>query len=314
MALTLAQGNEYSTTEMQRAVIDRLVKDSEILQRLPFVAILGNSLTYDTITTDAGADFYSVGDTWTESTPDVTQATAALKILGGDADVDNFLLKTRSNKIDLQGTVLGNKVKAVQYKFLDTLYYGNATTNTKEFNGLQLLLASTTYNTVQSATANGDGAAATIAKMRQTKDLITGWKPDVMAMSKTMRRLLSTYLDSVGSAFPRGVDRFGNQVEMFDNTPIIVDDHILNTESTTDLGVYESSTTDDQTTIYFLTFDEMACCGIHSGDGVQVEEIGNLETKDAKRWRVKWYPSMMFQDLRSCSKYIGILSGSAVTA
>jgi len=205
-------------------------------------------------------------------------------------------------------------VKAVQYKFIDTFFYGNATTNTKEFNGLQALMTSTTYNTVVANSAAVDGAAASVAKMRQTKDLITGWKPDVMVMSKTMRRLLSTYLDSVGSAFPRGVDRFGNHVEMFDNTPIIVDDHITITESTTTAGAYSTSTADDQTTIFFLTFDEMACCGIHSGDGVMVEEIGNLETKDAKRWRVKWYPAMMFQDLRSCSKYIGILSGSAVTA
>jgi len=35
MALTLAQGNEYSTTHLQRAIIDRLVKDSRILELLP---------------------------------------------------------------------------------------------------------------------------------------------------------------------------------------------------------------------------------------------------------------------------------------
>jgi len=298
---------------MQRAVIDRLVKDSEILARLGFVTILGNSLTYDTITTDAGASFYSVGDTWTESTPSVTPTTAALKILGGDADVDNFLLKTRSNKIDLQGTVLSNKVKAVQYKFIDGFIYGTAF-DASGFSGLQQLMTSTTYNTVVANASAVDGAAATIAKMRQTKDLITGWKPDLMLMSKTMRRLISTYLDSVGSAFPRGVDRFGNHVEMFDNTPISVDDHILNTESTTTAGAFSTYSADDQTTIFFLTFDEMACCGIHSGDGVQVEPLGSLETKDASRWRIKWYVSMMLQDLRSCSKYCGILSGSAVTA
>ena len=313
MSLTLAQGNEYSVTEMQRAVIDRLVKDSDVLARLGFVTVLGNSLTYDTITTDASAAFYAVGDTWTESTVDVTQATAALKVLGGDADVDNFLLKTRSNKIDLQGTVLSNKVKVVQYKFLDGFYYGTEF-DANGFSGLHQLMTSTTYNTVQAATADVNGAAATIANMRKAKDLITGWKPDLMLMSKTMRRLLSTYLDSVGSAFPRGVDRFGNQVEMFDNCPISVDDHILNTESTHTDGTFLTHSADDQTTIFFLSFDEMACCGIHSGDGVQVEEIGNLETKDARRWRVKWYVSMMLQDLRSCSKYCGIISSSAVTA
>ena len=313
MSLTLTEGELYSVTDMQRAVIDRLTKDSTILQRLGFVTILGNSLTYDTITTDATAAFRNVNDTWTESTPSVTQATAALKILGGDADIDNFLLKTRSNKIDLQGTVLANKVKAVQHKFLDQFYYGTAFDSTG-FSGLHQLITSTTYNTVVSNSSAVDGAACTIARMRQTKDLITGWRPSIVVMSKTMRRLLATYLDSVGSAFPRGVNEFGKQVELFDGVEVVVDDHIRNTESTTTAGAFSTYSADDQTTIFFLTFDDMAVCGIHSGEGVQVEPLGSLETKDATRWRIKWYVSMMLQDIRSCSKYCGILSGSPVTA
>lgn len=314
MALTLAQGNEYSTTEMQRAVIDRLVKDSPILEHLPFVTILGNSLTYDTITTDSTAAFYTVGDTWAESTPDVTQATASLKVLGKDADVDNFLLKTRSNKIDLKGTVLGNAVKAVQYKYLDTFYYGNASTDTKSFSGLHVLMTSTTYNTVQEATANGDGGACSMAKIREAIDLIKGFRPQLLVMAPTIRRLISTYLDSVGANFQRVEDAFGRFVQAFDDIPIVKDDHITITESTTDAGAYEGSTADDQSSIFVLTFDPMACCGIHSGDGVQTEPLGNLETKDANRWRIKWYTGLMFQDLRSCAKYIGILSGSAAEA
>jgi len=314
MALTLTEGNKYSTTELQRAVIDRLVKDSEILKLLPFEEILGNSLTYDTITTDAGADFYAVGDTWTEGTPVLTQATATLKILGGDADVDNFLLTTRSNKMDLKGTVLGNKVKAVQNKFLDTFFYGNATTNTKEFNGLHALMTSTTYNTVQEQTASGDGGATSIAKLQETIDLVTGWKPTHLVMSKLLRRIINVYLDSIGDKFTATRDQYGKMIESFRGLDVIVDDHILNTESTTDLGAYESSTTDDQSTIFVLTFDPMACCGIHSGDRVQTIPLGDLETKDAQRWRIKWYPSLMLQDLRSCAKYAGLLTGSAVEA
>jgi len=81
VSLTLTEGELYSVTDMQRAVIDRLVKDSPVLQKLGFVTILGNSLTYDTITTDSSAKFYSVNDTWVESTPSITQATASLKIM-----------------------------------------------------------------------------------------------------------------------------------------------------------------------------------------------------------------------------------------
>jgi len=57
-------------------------------------------------------DFYDVGDTWTESTPTFDQKIANLKIMGGDADVDNFLkqraatyrtLKPRSFEAESQG-------------------------------------------------------------------------------------------------------------------------------------------------------------------------------------------------------------------
>ncbi len=310
MALTLTEGELYSTTEMQRAVIDRLVKDSDILKRLGFVTILGNSLTYDTITTDSTVAFRQVNGEWTESTPSVTQATATLKILGGDADVDNFLLKTRANKIDLQGTVLSNKVKAIQYKFLDSFYYGTAL-DASSFSGLQQLMTSTTYNTVHAGSSTG--TALSILKLRAAKDLITGYKPDLLIMGKELRRYISVYLDSVGSAFPRGVDKFGNLVDMIDGVPVAVDDHILNTETAAS-GAFSAATGGGNTTAYFLTFDDMACTGLHSGDGVVTEALGNLETKDAQRWRIKWYVSMMLQDLRSCSKVDGIDSDGTVTA
>ena len=101
MALTLVEASKYSNDVLQRGIIELIVKDDPILDRLPFKDIVGNGLTYDVETTMSGADFYSVGDTWVESTGTVTQHTAHTKILGGDADVDNYLKATRSNVQDL---------------------------------------------------------------------------------------------------------------------------------------------------------------------------------------------------------------------
>ena len=61
-----------------------------------------------------------MGDTWVESTPTFTQVTANLKILGGDADVDNFIKATRSNLQVLEATVVELKAKATQQKFDET--------------------------------------------------------------------------------------------------------------------------------------------------------------------------------------------------
>jgi hypothetical protein len=58
------------------------------------IEMVGNGLTYNREATAPSAAFFDVGDTWTESTPTFTQFTVTLKIMGGDADTDNFLLAT----------------------------------------------------------------------------------------------------------------------------------------------------------------------------------------------------------------------------
>ena len=48
--------------------------------------------------------------------------------------------------------------------------------------------------------------------------------------------------------------------------------------------------------------------------GITTDRIGNLETKDAKRTRIKWYPGLMLQSLISCSKVTGIDADGTVAA
>ena len=311
MALTLTEGNKYSTTELQGYVIDRLSKESELLQHLQFEELLGNSLTYDTIVTRSGANFYSVGDTWVEDTPVMSQNTVTLKILGGDADVDNFLLETRSNKLDLQGTVLDDKVVATSEKFRDGAWYGAVAGDAKSFDGMQALMTSTTYNTVHAGAT--DGSALSIVKLQQAIDLVTGFKPTHLFMSKGMRRSINVYLDSIGDKFTASRDQYGNMIEHFRGLKVTTDDSILDTE-TASSGAYSAKTGGDNTTIFIVTFHPQGMCGVQGKNGVQTVPLGDLETKDAKRWRIKWYCGLKFENLRSCAKVDGITQASTVTA
>src|SRR5690606_12199656 len=90
MALTLAEGAKLSNDVLLEGVIETAIVESPVLQRLPFIEIVGNGLTYNRENAAATAEFYAVGGTWTEGTPTFTQQTAVLKILGGDADVDHY--------------------------------------------------------------------------------------------------------------------------------------------------------------------------------------------------------------------------------
>src|SRR5579885_3850062 len=138
MALTLTEGAKLSNNVVLQGVVETIVKESPVLQALPFIDITGNALVYNQENTLATAGFFSVGDTWVESTPTFTQLTATLAILGGDADVDNYLRQTRSNVQDIEAVVLELKAKAVRQTWEQQFVTG--TTANAGFAGLDSLI------------------------------------------------------------------------------------------------------------------------------------------------------------------------------
>src|SRR4030067_374637 len=142
MALTLVEASKLSNDMLLQGVVETIVKDSPVLQELPFIEIVGDGLTYNQEKTLPSIDFYDVGDTWDESTPTFEQITANLKIMGGDADVDNYLKSTRSNVQDMEAAVVELKAKALRDKFEDTFINGDTTVDAKAFDGLDKLTIS----------------------------------------------------------------------------------------------------------------------------------------------------------------------------
>ena len=97
MALTLAESAKLSLDMLARGVIETIIEASPMFNYLPFITVEGNSFKYNQENTLGGASFFGVNSIWTEAAATYTQKTANLAILGGDADVDNFIERTRSN-------------------------------------------------------------------------------------------------------------------------------------------------------------------------------------------------------------------------
>jgi len=290
MALTLAEAAKLSNDILLQGVVETIVKDSPILQRLPFIEIVGNGLTYNQEKTLPSVDFYDVGDTWVESTPTFEQKMANLKIMGGDADVDNFLKTTRSNIQDLEGAVVELKAKAVKDKFEETFIYGNTTTSPKQFDGLRTLIDTTTAG--DQVIAMGDtGATLTLAKLDELIDAVKGGKPDMLLMSRRSRRKINALVRASGGMVDNDRDQWGNFVQLWDGIPIGVNDWILDTHTVSG-GVETDTTGGDCSAIYAIQFGEWALCGLTSPGHLTVEPIGSMESKDATRTRVKWYVSL----------------------
>ena len=293
MALTLAEAAKLSNDIVLQGVIETIVQESPILQMLPFIEITGNGLTYNRENTNPNATFSDVGDTWTEGTPTFTQISTALKIIGGDADIDNYLLTTRSNVQDLQAAVIRLRAKAVQQKFEDTFLNGDTTVDAKSFGGIDKLTTG-----AQALSMGANGATLTLAKLDELIDEVKGGAPAMLLMSKRSRRSLNTLARSTGSLLQADRNDFGQMVQFYDGVPVAVSDYISDAKTV--------GTSADCSTIYAMQLGEGAVAGLTSPGGLQVETIGSLKTKDATRTRVKWYVALALFNTIKVAKLIGV--------
>jgi len=293
MALTLAEASKLSNDVLLAGVIETIIKDSPILQTLPFIEIVGNGLTYNRESTAATASFFDVGDTWTESTPTFTQITATLKIMGGDADIDNYLIATRSNVQDLEVAVIQLKAKAVQQLFEQTFITGDATANPKSFDGIDKLCESG-----QTLSMGVNGGSLTLDKLDELVDKVLGGKPEILLMSRRSRRILNKLARTAGTFLETDRDQFGQMVQYYDTVPIGVSDYISDAQTV--------GTSTDCSTIYALQLGEGALAGLTGPGGLQVERVGSLEQKDATRTRIKWYTSMALFNGLKLAKLVGV--------
>lgn len=293
MALTLAEGAKLSNDVLLEGVIETVINDSPVLQRLPFIEIVGNGLTYNRENAAATAAFYAVGDAWAESTPTFTQVTAALKILGGDADIDNYLARTRSNVQDLEAAVVAMKAKAVQQAFDDTFINGDTAGDADSFDGIDKLCT-----VGQTVSMGGNGGSLTLAKLDELIDTVRGGKPDMLLVSRRTRRSLSALARAAGGVVEQDRDEFGRMVQYYDGIPVGVNDYI------SDAKTVGGST--DCSSIYALQFGEGGLVGLSGPGGLQVERVGSLETKDATRIRVKWYVATALFNTLKLARLTGV--------
>lgn len=294
MALTKTEAAKLSNDLLLRGVIETIVKESSVLSYLPFMQVTGTSVTYNREASMPAAAFYTPGDTWTEATPTFTQESAQLTILGGDADVDNFLQATYADTNDIEAEVIANRAKAVAHAFGDSFFNGDVGVNAKSFDGLHTLIPAG-----QTVSAGTNGAALTLAMMDELVDKVRPGRAELLLMSKRTRRKLKDLRRSSGNVLETSINQFGQQVEMYDGIPLVVDDFIKD-----DRG---AGTGTNLSTIYAVKFGQGSGLMGLEHNGITIERVGELETKDATRTRIKWYCGLGLFNALGAAKLEGIV-------
>lgn len=308
MALTLVEAAKLSNDDLQRGVVETFILESPVLDRLPLMPIEGNSFKYNEEATLPGVEFRAVNAAYTESTGTVNQKTESLVILGGDADVDTFIVRTRGNLNDQRAVQTGLKVKAARTKFQDAFINGDVAVDANSFDGLKKRLTGTQ---VLDAATNGlpvigAGEADQHAFLDQLDALIAAVQGEVEAlyMNKAIRaKIMSAGRRRGGTDWIMAV--FGDsddsqairkRIPTYNGIPML---NIGTKADGTDIiPVTETQgTAVDASSIYAVEFSEdeseAGVAGLFNGPSedqpIEVKDLGEIDSKPVHRTRIEFF-------------------------
>lgn len=266
-------------------VIDTFVRESEILEMLPFDNAVsptgGSTLVYGYVQekTPSTAAFRAIGSEYVSNEAKIKELSTKLKIFGGSFTIDR-VLKTIESKLQNMNHQIESKIKASVALFHDTMINGNTATNELAFDGLDKFLvgSSTEYNT------DAVIDLSTMAKLKENADvfyeallkLINSTNADAIMVNEDMKTKIQTVARVLGykteseEAFGRVVTTIGeNKVRIIDlkNKYSVSDDGQENVTETPIIGkatrTVGGSSTNGLTDIYAVKFSvEDGFCGV----------------------------------------------------
>jgi hypothetical protein len=252
------------------------------MELLPFMEIAGNSYKYNQEGTLPGIAFRDINAGYTESTGVINKASEGLYILGGDSDIDKFLVATRGNLQDLRAIHTEMKAKALSLAFTKTFFKGDHGVNTLEFDGLEKRLTG-------AQVIDGKDEEISLAMIDELIDAVEG-EPDVLFMGKAMRREVKKVLQASQHYIESGEDSFGRPVATYGGIPIrIIETDASGTEILGFTELDKAGSQNDTASIYAVKFGaEQYVSGLRNGN-VSVRDLGELETKPVYRTRIEFY-------------------------
>ena len=309
MALTLVEAAKLETGDVVRqAIIELYAGSSDILMNLPFDDIPGNAMKYNREESLPGVGFRGVNESYTPSTGILNPLTEALVIAGGDLDVDKFIVDTMG--MGQRSTHEAMKVRALSLAWTKKFIKGDNQADAREFDGLQVRI--TGNQKIAAGTTDG-GDALSLQVLDQAIDQTLN--PTHLLMSKAMRRRLSqaARATAVGGYITTTKDEFGRPVMAYNDLPIMTVD--LDNTQTAILGFNEATNhataTPTGTSIYVLSMGEGSIQGLQNG-GIDVRDLGELQTAPLYRTRVEWYNGFAVYNGRAATRIWSIKDAAIV--
>ncbi|MCX5139966.1 major capsid protein [Streptomyces sp. NBC_00338] len=311
MSLTLAESAKLSLDQLQRGVIETFVQESPILDRLPLITVAGNAYRYNEESTLPGVSFRGVNEAYPESTGTLNQRIETLAILGGDADVDKFIVQTRGNLNDQRAVQTAMKVKAASLHFSDQFFNGDVEVNPKGFDGLRKRLLGGQVLDAKGIgpIANGhdffDMLDALVAQVRGINDT-----NGALYMNAALRAKIESGFRRLGGAELLSAEIAGKRATVWKGIPLLDAGQKLDG---TDVLPLSTGTGGTQTgDIYAVRFGsteaDAGVTGLTNG-GVQTTDLGESHDKPVYRTRIDFYCGLALFGGKAAARLTNVLAG-----
>lgn len=306
MPLLTAQADLLSQTDLVRGVIEEIVDIDELFALFPFTETEGKAYVYNREATLSEASWLNPYDVVPEGAATFTEVTTNLRILAGDVDLDKFTLAVKSDHNNQLAIQLAAKAKGMGRAFRRALIQGSsAAAPTGSSTGPSIDGLAALVDPSQTILTGTNGGPLTLSMLDQLRDAVKLGADCFMMNRQTWRGIkaqLRTFNGNSGDMIE--IENFGRPIKAFDGLPVILNDYIPANETV--------GTNTNTTSIYALRLNEAdGFHGLHApgmGAGMQWEEIGTIQNKDAVRYRVKWYVGTALKSTLSVARLAGVNS------
>ncbi|MFD5555380.1 major capsid protein [Streptomyces sp. NPDC127068] len=311
MALTLAESAKLAEDYLKRGVTEVFVQESPILDRLPLISFDGSAYAYNEESLLPGVSFRAVNEAYPESTGAVNQRIETLAILGGDADVDKYIVKTRGNLNEQRAIQTVMKVKAASIHFSDQFFNGDTVTNPKGFDGLRKRVAGRQVIDAKGVgpIVNGHEFFDALDKLAASVRGINGSNGALYMNGELIARVRSGFRRLGGSEMLMS-DVLGKRTTLWNGIPLL--DAGQKLDGTDVLPLTAGTGGKETGEIYAVRFGDSEADGAVSGltnGGIQATDLGEAHEKPVYRTRIEFYCGIAVFGGKAAARLTNVLNG-----
>lgn len=297
-ALTLIEAAGFIKDPMQRSLVELYAASTPLLGAIPFQPVDGGALTFMREAELPEADWRKINAGFGSSTGKMEKVTEYLHSLGGDVDVDTFIVKTGQGDVRAMQETM--QVKSIAQTFDRAFIKGSAVDDADGITGLQARLAGTGQEI--------DNGTAGLKLDKFDEGIHTCEGANALFMNKAMiRRLTAASRNtSVGGFITFQQDQFGRQVAYYGGLPILEADPFGHKNSPLDFTEPTSTTS-----IYVLNLSAEGVVGLQHSTP-EIRDLGETDDAPVERSRVEWLCGMAIFNPRAAVRIKGI-TNAAVT-